>query len=481
MTTFPGSLPVRIKLTGNVPLGDYQAQFLAKGPNGTPVHQRNTTIRVLSGSALYIAATATPASVCPGASSQLYAAVIGGAAPFSFTWTPITGLNDPSIQNPVASPTITTKYHVLVTDLNTLTASDSVTVSVLPTPVAPGPITGPSVSCHDSIASYSISVVPGATSYSWTIPADALMLSGQNTPAVTVKWGSGSGTISVIAGNFCGNSNPSVLLVTVLSIPAEPAAIIGPANACNATTLVYSVVSVPDASSYSWTVPPGVVILGGQNTDSITVQWGADAGEISVIAGNICGESPPVIRSINLETLPGQGGTISGNDTVCSNHETYTYSIPPIPAASSYSWDIPQGTTITGSPGNNSIVISIGPAAVSGNISVKGKNSCGAGPASHKYIVVKICDGVQEIIQQQGITVFPNPAEAFINIVVKGEMKQMNLSLVNLNGQTVFNESMENTAPDFKLQVDVTSFSRGMYFLKLITGDKVYVQKIIIR
>jgi hypothetical protein len=192
------------------------------------------------------------------------------------------------------------------------------------------------------------------------VPAGAQILSGQNTTAIVVQWGNTGGNVSVIAGNQCGNSNPSVLAITIASPPSQPATIQGPALACNAATVSYSVDPVPDATSYFWTVPPDATIISGQNTDSISVQWGANAGNISIVARNNCGESLPRTRSIGLETLPGPAGTIAGNDTVCSNNESYTYTVPVITGATSYTWSVPTGTVITSGTGTNSVVITIG-------------------------------------------------------------------------------------------------------------------------
>ncbi|MGA2823942.1 MAG: sialidase family protein, partial [Bacteroidales bacterium] len=130
ITTFPGSLPAKVKLTGAVPTGYYQVQFIAQSPNGTPVHQRNATIRVLSGDSVYVVATATPDSICAGENSQLLATTIKGTSPFIFSWTPTTGLNNPNIANPVASPTKSTWYHVTVIDADSHTASDSTLISI---------------------------------------------------------------------------------------------------------------------------------------------------------------------------------------------------------------------------------------------------------------------------------------------------------------------------------------------------------------
>ncbi|MFH1320281.1 MAG: CUB domain-containing protein [Bacteroidota bacterium] len=53
----------------------------------------------------------------------------------NYSWSPVTGLSDPNISDPVASPVATTTYTVTVTDGNGCTGMDSVTVSVtLPSP-----------------------------------------------------------------------------------------------------------------------------------------------------------------------------------------------------------------------------------------------------------------------------------------------------------------------------------------------------------
>ena len=56
---------------------------------------------------------------------------------------------------------------------------------------------------------FSASAVLGATSYIWTVPAGATIVSGQNTNTVVVNYGSltGSQTIKVIATNSCGVSS----------------------------------------------------------------------------------------------------------------------------------------------------------------------------------------------------------------------------------------------------------------------------------
>ncbi|MCB0516219.1 MAG: hypothetical protein KDD49_09165, partial [Bacteroidetes bacterium] len=75
------------------------------------------------------ASAGTDQSICQGESTQLTAT--GG---ISYAWSPATGLDNPNIANPTASPTSTTTYTVSVTDENGCTDSDEVMITVLDVP-----------------------------------------------------------------------------------------------------------------------------------------------------------------------------------------------------------------------------------------------------------------------------------------------------------------------------------------------------------
>src|SRR5206468_4052618 len=56
---------------------------------------------------------------------------------------------------------------------------------------AAGAISGASTVCAgQSGVAYSISAVSGATTYNWTVPGGAFVVSGQGTTSITVNWGS---------------------------------------------------------------------------------------------------------------------------------------------------------------------------------------------------------------------------------------------------------------------------------------------------
>jgi gliding motility-associated-like protein len=81
----------------------------------------------------------TSPEISEGSSIQLNAVINGDAV--DYLWTPSTGLSNPSILNPVASPLRTTVYQLQVKAANNCTASKSLTVTVFNKPYFPNSFT----------------------------------------------------------------------------------------------------------------------------------------------------------------------------------------------------------------------------------------------------------------------------------------------------------------------------------------------------
>ena len=69
-------------------------------------------------------------AVAGGQSAVLPASASGGAEPYVCAWSPTAGLDDPTLLQPTASPSVTTVYSLTVTDALGQTAQDAVTVAV---------------------------------------------------------------------------------------------------------------------------------------------------------------------------------------------------------------------------------------------------------------------------------------------------------------------------------------------------------------
>ncbi|MFY7878619.1 MAG: hypothetical protein ACOVP6_01000, partial [Lacibacter sp.] len=111
---------------------------------------------------------------------------------------------------------------------------------------------------------------------------------------------------------------------TGVTTPAQPGSITGSASVCSSTAgLTYSISSVANATSYTWTVPTGWSVTAGTNTNSITVTSGSagQSGNITVTANNSCGSSSS--QTLAVTVVSSVGGTATpGSASVCLNAST---------------------------------------------------------------------------------------------------------------------------------------------------------------
>jgi hypothetical protein len=232
-------------------------------------------------------------SVCVGTTYNYSISAISGAT--SYTWTVPSGSTITTGQNSTSISVIfaNTSGNVAVSASNTCGSSSNRTLSITTMPIAslPGTITGNTSSCVGSSNAYSIATVSNATSYTWTVPTGSTISTGQGTTSINVTSGSTAGNISVSATNSCGTSALRSLAYTSNAVATQPGAISGTSSICPSSTNTYSISSVANATSYTWTVPTGSTISAGQGTTSITMTAGSTAGNVSVIASNSCGNS----------------------------------------------------------------------------------------------------------------------------------------------------------------------------------------------
>lgn len=174
----------------------------------------------------------------------------------------------------------------------------------------------------------------------------------------------------------------SPVSIVVNPLPSGAGTITGAASACQLTnSVVYSVPAIANATGYVWTVPTGVNITSGNNTNSITVNFSNSAvsGNISVYGTNGCGNGSTSTLFVNVTSVPAAAGAVSGPTSVCQGQTGVVYSVNPIANATTYEWILPAGASISAGANTNTITVDFNTSASSGDISVRGINSCGNG------------------------------------------------------------------------------------------------------
>jgi hypothetical protein len=163
-------------------------------------------------------------------------------------------------------------------------------------------------------------------------------------------------------------------------MPATPGPISGQTSGvCNASGLVYSITPLSNTTHYVWSVPAGVTITAGQGTPAITVNVGSlTSGTISVAASNACGQSASWNPSaLTIYGTPSAPTAITGQSIGVCGLSAVTYSVVPVPGATSYTWTCPLGATISSGQGTASVTLSFSGTFTTGSICVSAESSCG--------------------------------------------------------------------------------------------------------
>jgi PKD-like domain/Proprotein convertase P-domain len=329
-------------------------------------------------------------SLCQG--QTLNYSIPGTSGASSYTWTVPTGVTINSGANTVNTNLTwgnATGGQICVTANNGCgpSAPTCIDITVNATPTASVP-QGSATVCAANNSTYSIPTVTNATNYMWTVNAPAQIVSGQGTSSVQIAWnGATSANLCVSTSNACGTSTQQCLPITVNAIPVTPT-ISGANNACTQATGTYSVVPIPNATTYLWSVTGGVV-TSGNGTPSADITWNNNAttGNVCVKAINTCGESTETCFSVTLGTPPPQP-SISGINSLCPG-DTAVFNATTIVGASGYIWGAPVGATIISGQNTTSATI-VFTTAPGGNVSVAVNGSCGTAPQVNFPVTVNV-------------------------------------------------------------------------------------------
>ena len=239
--------------------------------------------------------------------------------------------------------TVPGNYYIgIIIHGNSTSKQDVHAVTVLPfsPPAQPGNISGPNSVCKNSTNNYSITDVPGAISYIWTLPSG---WSGSSTStSITSTAGLNGGNILVAANGVCSSSLATIKSVVTNPLPVPT--ISGTSNTCvNSSGDLYTT----EASmwNYNWVVNGGTII-NGVGTNSITVTWyspGTKTITVNYTNEYNCVAAVPTVYSITVHSLPVI--TLTGPSQQCKGSTGNVYFTDP--GMSNYAWAVSSGGIIT--------------------------------------------------------------------------------------------------------------------------------------
>ncbi|HOY96859.1 MAG TPA: MopE-related protein, partial [Catalimonadaceae bacterium] len=410
-------------------------------------------------------------SVC-GGTTQTYTCPASTTGATSYSWTVPLGsvINSGQGTNSISLtlPAVYSSGTISVVAVNACGNSSLRSVTVRSVPAAPTAINGLKVgACGGSTQTYSCAAsTTGATSFTWSAPAGSVINSGQGTNTVSITLPSvfTSGSVSVVAGNACGNS--TTYSTTVRSIPTTPGTISGQTtNLCGGGTFTYSIAAVAGATGYTWTPAAGCSIVTNLgNSITMSVPSGFTTGTLSVIASNACGNS--TAKTLALTRLPSTPGTITGPTAVCPLQTGLTYSVAAT-AGLTYTWTMPGTGSIQSGQGTNAISATWGSAA--GSVVVKANNACGSSGNRTLAVALNACRPALDQELTPSLSLYPNPGTGKFSLSAENLTGKMNVSVYNMLGTQIAEFSLEDAS--LMTEFNISEQPAGVYLVKFQSGS----------
>src|SRR5690606_901138 len=107
------------------------------------------------------------------------------------------------------------------------------------------------------------------------------------------------------------------------------------------------------------------------------------------------------------------------------------------------------------------------------------------GSANGNYIFTKESVGTvgleEELSQKTILNVYPNPAKDIVNVIFNANTNTNQISIIDITGKEVVKQQLNLGIGLNKTTVLLNNLNAGVYFLSIISENKIETQKLIIQ
>jgi hypothetical protein len=233
-----------------------------------------------------------------------------------------------------------------------------------------------------------------------------------------------------------GDADGFLIKIKDCNIPQITGVVLGDASVCAGTTHRYTVASLT-STSYNWILQNGWT--GNSQIDTIQVTFNGNSGILKAVAVNDCYHSDTVSLNITVNSLPPVPViTRTGNQI----KTTQTFA--------AYQWYL-NGIAITGATGQTCNL------TATGIYTVVVFNVAGCSNTSVNFDYTGT--GIDNILAQNGISIYPNPVNDFLHIQLRVATK---VFVYDISGKLVQSIILPSGAGN----IDMQDFVTGLYLIR---------------
>ncbi len=425
-------------------------------------------------------------SIPNGTSTRLYGSATGGSGSYGFHWEPADKLLDPNVAEPQTTELDATTIFTLEVSDNTggCAGTDQVTVTVTGGALAVTVTADDAAVCPGSTTT--LHAIPGGGSgeytYAWTSDPAGFTSEEQN-PEVSPE----VNTTYFVEVNDGYNSISGEVSVSVHALP-EQFEITGEDSFCEGSAgAVLGLSSSESDVTYK-------LFLDGTNTgttaegtgSAITFAPQATEGTYTVMAESQatgCLNDMGNEFVVTMEFAPVKPEMPAGPELVDLNISTIsTYSVAEVAGADSYNWSLePSGFGELDVSGNEVTVNWNGLELGEVSLSVAAVNDCGESSLSDA-ITIEV-DRLYNIEDNDNVSlnVYPNPSKGVFTLEYANlPSDKLNIKIISSLGECVY-QSNEATDDNGLINLDLSNYADGVYFLMIQHDGAVHTKRILVR
>ena len=291
----------------------------------------------------------------------------------------------------------------------------------------------------------------GGSNYNFKLNGTSVQ-NGTGTTYTTTTLNNGD-AVKVIVTSAGGCTDSTSVITTSVNPAPSTSSITGNATpACSAQGEIYSV-DITAGSTYSWGLPSGATIVGNSTGNSITVNFAAISGDITVIETNTAGcVGTTQTLTVNLQSCALNADFISDKTTICPDDSVlFTDNSTGTTGSTSYQWNFGEG-------------------AVPASANTKGPHWVVYTTPGNKTVELTINDGPSDVeVKADYITVNALPVVSLTDETVCGN------GTVIFTAQTAGDKQVEFSLDGGQSVTYTTNTSPYEYSADLIENDTILV------
>lgn len=429
------------------------------------------------GGPLGVQATAHPETICSGGSSQLEATAFGGAGNYTYSWTSNPAGFNSDIQSPVVFPLITTTYMVSIND-GYHSSESSTTVNVNQAPVTNAG--------SDQTIAYGISTTlnglvtggSGSYVYSWE-PANLLINPTSLNTATHLLYQTTLFRLKAVDANSGCISLYDTVIVSLDGGPLGITLSVQDDTIClGESTVITAYGFGGNYNNYTYWWYDGTELLKEENAPVSALNITPESTGNHIYTVDVFDGYNNFSSNITVNATPTPAFSIVGGPLIFACPlDTVTLEPSQLFPGASYYWS--NGST---SPNLNVATTGIGFSSKTVYLKITNADKCEFSDTVTVIFDFAACFGIEEYPTYPTVKVYPNPSSGIFNIELEESTGFSELQILNPLGSVVFEKAPGKLTTTGKslIVADLSRFPKGVYLLRAIHNQFIYIQKVIL-